>query len=168
MELSTELALLTQKLANSHHQRVISQVWNLYMPMGQLVYWGNPYINTYDSRFQYHPYLSWETHQDIPQPPQEKKLNLEDALAKMENFQAQMATSYHEEAMAELARSQSKYESLRAEMENSQAEISQHSQVQKSHLEEVMNELANSQDEFSNFQAQFMNQTREILQILSE
>ena len=49
-----------------------------------------------------------------------------------------------EEAMAKLARSQAEFASLRAEMEISQAEISQPPQVQKSHLEEAMNELANS------------------------
>ena len=67
--------------------------------------------------------------------------------------------------MAELARSQVKYVSLRAEMENSQAEISKPPQVKKSPMEEAMNELTESQAEFANFHTQFMNETREILQI---
>ena len=41
MELSTEMTLLTQQLrmrqiANEHHQRVRSQVWNLHMPMNHV------------------------------------------------------------------------------------------------------------------------------------
>ena len=67
------------------------------MPMGQVQYAGNPYLNTYDSGCQYHPYLSWETNQDVPQPPQAKKLNLErvmielaNSMAEMKNYQAQM------------------------------------------------------------------------------
>ena len=47
MELSTKLALLTQHLVYSRHQRVRSQVWNPYISMDQVQYGGNPYLNTY-------------------------------------------------------------------------------------------------------------------------
>ena len=74
---------------------------------------GNPYSNTYDLGCQYHPYLSWETNQDIPLPPQAKESNLERAMTKlansmveMKNYQAQMANSSVEEAMVEMAKSQ--------------------------------------------------------------
>ena len=53
--------------------------------------------------------------------------------------------------MTELARSQAKFASLRAVMENSQAEKSQPLLDQKSRLEEAMNELAKSQAKSSNF-----------------
>ena len=74
---------------------------------------GNPYWNTCDSGCQYHPHLSWETNQDVPQSPQAKDSNLEKEMtelpnskAKMKNYHAQMATSSLEEAMVEMAKSQ--------------------------------------------------------------
>ena len=74
---------------------------------------GNPYLNTYDSRCQYHPYLSWEINQYVPQFPQAKESNLEDAISELDNslaefktFKIQMATSCLREVMAELAKSQ--------------------------------------------------------------
>ena len=45
MELSPELALLTQQLAHSRHQRARSQVWNSYISMDQVQYGGKPYLN---------------------------------------------------------------------------------------------------------------------------
>ena len=47
-------------------------------------------MKTYYSRCQYHPYLSWETNQDVPQPPQTKELNLEDAMVELANSMAEM------------------------------------------------------------------------------
>ena len=49
MELTTEMALLTQQLAYSQHQRARSQVWNPYISMDQVQCGGNPYLNTYNS-----------------------------------------------------------------------------------------------------------------------
>ena len=74
INLSTKISLFTQELqrrqlANDQHQRVPRLGWNPCMPMGQFQYVGNLYLNTYDSRCQYHPYLSWETNQDVSQPP---------------------------------------------------------------------------------------------------
>ena len=74
INLSTQISLLTEELkwrqlANDQHQRVPRQCWNLCMPMGQVQYVGNPYLNTNDSRCQYHSYLSWEKNQDVPQSP---------------------------------------------------------------------------------------------------
>ena len=48
MELSTEMALLTEQLrmrqiVNEHHQRVRSQVWNPHMFMNHVQYEGTPY-----------------------------------------------------------------------------------------------------------------------------
>ena len=37
MELSPELALLTQQLAHSRHQRARCQVWNPYISMDQVL-----------------------------------------------------------------------------------------------------------------------------------
>ena len=62
---------------------------------------------------------------------------------KMEKFQAQMATSRLEEAMAELSRSQ--------------VEISQPPQVQRSPLEEAMAKLARSQAEYASLRAEMEN-----------
>ena len=57
------------------------------MPMEQVQYVDNPYLNTYSPRWMHNPYLSW----NFPQPPQEKKLSLEEAMANLANAQAQMA-----------------------------------------------------------------------------
>ena len=92
--------------------KVASQVWNLYIPMGQVQYVGNPYSNTYDLQWPYHPYLSMEKNQDVPQPPQLKKPNLEhamaqlaNAMAEMKNYHAQMATLSLKKSMAEMSKS---------------------------------------------------------------
>ena len=66
IELSTQISLLTQELrrmqlAYGRHQRVASHVWNPYRPMEQVQYVGNPYLNTYQSGWPYHPHLSRET-----------------------------------------------------------------------------------------------------------
>ena len=116
--LSTQISLLTQELqrrqlANDEHQKIPRQGWNPCMPMGQVHYAGSPYLNTYDSGCQYHPYLSWETNQDVPQSSQANESNLErvmtelaNSMAEMKNYQAHMAISSLEEAMVEMAKSQ--------------------------------------------------------------
>ena len=55
------------------------------MPFREIQYEGNPYLNTYDSGWKYHSYLSWETNQDVPQSPQPKESSLEDAMAELAN-----------------------------------------------------------------------------------
>ena len=85
MELSPELALLTQQLAHSQDQRVRSQVWNLYISMEQVQYGGNPYSNTYNSGWQHYPNLSWEIRQSTPQ---QHKSSLEETMVELRRAQA--------------------------------------------------------------------------------
>ena len=123
INLSTKISLLTQELqrrqlVNDQHQKVSRQGWNSCMPMGQVQYVSNPYLNTYDSGFQYHPYLSWETNQDVPQPLQGKESNLEEAMVEMKNSHVQMATFYLEEAMTEMAKSQVELSKSQAQFMN--------------------------------------------------
>ena len=80
----------TKEATNDQHERVPRQGWNSCMPMGQVQYAGNPYLNTYDSGCQYHSYLSWETNQDVPQPSQAKESNLERAMTKLANSMVEM------------------------------------------------------------------------------
>ena len=54
---------------------------------------GNPYLNTYDSGWPHHPNLSWETNEDIPQPPQAGEFNLKREMAKLATYQAEFANS---------------------------------------------------------------------------
>ena len=89
------MALLTQQLqrrqqAYGLHQEVGCQGSNPYMPMEQVQYVDNPYLNTYSSGWMHNPYLSWNP----PQPLQEKKLSLEEAMANLANAQAQMAKAH--------------------------------------------------------------------------
>ena len=134
--LAAQMALLTQQvqrkqLAYGQHLRVECQVWNLYVPMEQVQYKAsynqqhhNPYLNTYNSKWQHHSNLSW----NAPQPPQENRSNLEDAMAKLIN------------SMAEIENAQFKNE------------VTQPLQEKMTSLEEAMVELAKSQAEFAKSQ----------------
>ena len=53
------------------------------MPSRDVQYVGNPYLNTYNSGWPHDLYLSWETSENIPQPPQAKVLNLERAMTEL-------------------------------------------------------------------------------------
>ena len=79
--------------------------------MNHVQYGGTPYLNNYDFGWDCHPRLSWEASPITFHSSQVKRSSLEDAMAKMENLQAQM-TSLLEEAMVKLARSQDEYASL--------------------------------------------------------
>ena len=77
------------------------------MPMRQVQYGGNynhqhhnPYLNTFNPRWQHHPKLSWETNQNAPQPSHEKKPTLEEAMIELAKSQAELGKS-----QAELAKS---------------------------------------------------------------
>ena len=108
MELSLELALLTQQLAYSQHQRARIQVWNPYISMDQVHYGGNPYLNTYNLGWQHYPNLSWETNQSTPQPPQEHKSSLEETMDELRRAQAEfaMAQAESEKSMADMDNAQ--------------------------------------------------------------
>ena len=62
IELSTQISQLTQQLqmrqqAYGRHQRVASLVWHQNMPLREVQYVRNPYLNTYDLGCQHHPHL---------------------------------------------------------------------------------------------------------------
>ena len=69
---------------------ITSLVWHLNMPLRDVQYVGNPYLNTYNSGWPHHPYLSWETSENIPQPPQAKELNLERAMTELASSRVEM------------------------------------------------------------------------------
>ena len=101
INLSTQLAFLTQqlqrrKLAYGQHQRVASQGWNPYRPMEQVQYVDNPYLNTYNPGLQLPPNLPLNTNSKAPQPPQEKKTNLEEAMVELAKFPFELAKSHTE------------------------------------------------------------------------
>ena len=130
MELTIELTLLTQQLDYRQHQRERDQVRNPYMSMDHVQYRGNLYLNTYNVGWQHYPNLSWETNQDVSQPPQAKESKLEDVMvelansrAELENYQAQMVVSKLEETLAKLARGQADLSMPQAELESSMVEI---------------------------------------------
>ena len=93
MELSIELALHTQQLMYSRHQRARIQVRNPHMSMDQVQYGCNPYLNTYNSSWQHYLDHSWETSQRTPQPPQEHKSSLEETMAELKRAQAESIIS---------------------------------------------------------------------------
>ena len=68
-------------------------MWHPNTSLREVHYVGNPYLNTYDSVWPHHPYLSWETNEDIPQPPQEKKLSLERVMAELVESQVEFVNS---------------------------------------------------------------------------
>ena len=111
IELSTQLTILTQQLqmrqqSYGWHQRVASPIWHLNMPLREVQYVGNPYLNTYDLGFQHYPHLSWEKNENISQPLQAKELNIEDGMAKLAR------------PMVELAKSQAKISNSQAQFMN--------------------------------------------------
>ena len=70
MELSTEMAFLTQqlrlrKMVNEHHRRVTnqvrSQVWQAYASMDDVQYGGTPYLNKHNFGWDHHSNTSWDT-----------------------------------------------------------------------------------------------------------
>ena len=74
MELTTELSLLTQQLrmrqmANEHHQRMRSQVWNPHMSIDHVRYGGAPYLNNSNVGWDHHSSTSWEGRQDTFHSP---------------------------------------------------------------------------------------------------
>ena len=64
--------------------------------MEQVQYVGNPYLNTYQSRWPYHPHLSWETSQNPPLPPHEELTNLEEDMVELAKSQVELAKSQFE------------------------------------------------------------------------
>ena len=96
--LSTQIALLTQQLqmrpqAYVPHQRVAIHVWNLYRPMEQVQYVGNPYLNTYQLGWPHHSHLSWETSQNPSLHPHEELKNLDESMVELVKFQVELAKS---------------------------------------------------------------------------
>ena len=94
---------------------------------------GNPYLNTYNSGWQHHPSFSWNTNLNAPQPPQEKRLNLEDVMAQLAKAQAEFAQFMNE--------------------------MSQPPHEEMTNLEETMAELVRSQIEMHESQTQFVDET---------
>ena len=95
IELSTQLTFITQELqmrqqAYSRHQRVASPICHMNIPLREVQYVCNPYLNTYNSGWPHHPYLSWETNKNIPQPPKAKDLKFKRVMAELANLRAQM------------------------------------------------------------------------------
>ena len=106
--LTTQTTLLSQQLQIIQlQQRVASQPWNSYMHMEQVQYGGSPYLNTYNSRWQPHPHLSWNSNFNVPQPSQEKKAKLEEALEELVKVEAERVASqkrmHLEETLAQFA-----------------------------------------------------------------
>ena len=92
--LSTQITLLSQQLQiRQFQQRVASQPWNSYMPMEQVQYGCSLYLNTYNSGWQPHPHLSWNSNFNVSQPQQEKKAKLEEALEELANVEVERAAS---------------------------------------------------------------------------
>ena len=86
------------------HQRVASPVWHPNMPLREVQYVGNPHLNTYDLGCQYHPHLSWEKNENIPQPPQAKEPKIEDGMTKLASSMVELGKS-----QAEFANSQAQF-----------------------------------------------------------
>ena len=106
--LTTQTTLLSQQLQIIQlQQRVASQPWNSYMHMEQVQYGGSLYLNTYNSRWQPHPHLSWNSNFNVPQPSQEKKAKLEEALEELVKVEAERVASqkrmHLEETLAQFA-----------------------------------------------------------------
>ena len=57
------------------------------MPMEQVQYVGNPYLNTYNFKMTISP----KSLMECPQPPQEKKTNLEETMVELARSQAELA-----------------------------------------------------------------------------
>ena len=92
--LSTQTTLLSQQLQIIQlQQRVASQPWNSYMQMEQVQYGGSSYLNTYNLGWQPHPHLSWNSNFNGPQPSQEKKAKLEEALEELVKVEAERVAS---------------------------------------------------------------------------
>ena len=94
-------------------------MWHLNMSLREVHYVGNPYLNTYDSGWPHHPYLSWETNEDIPQPPQAKESNLERAMAELGKYQAEFANfqaQFMNETRATLQIQSAQLESLKVQV----------------------------------------------------
>ena len=91
--LSTQTTLLSQQLQIIQlQQRMANQPWNSYMHMERVEYGGNPYLKTYNSGWQPHPHLSWNSNFNVPQPSQEKKAKLEEALEELVKVEAERVT----------------------------------------------------------------------------
>ena len=77
------------------------------MHMEQVQYGGSSYLNTYNSRWQPHPHLSWNSNFNVPQPSQEKKAKLEEALEELVKVEAERVASqkrmHLEETLAQFA-----------------------------------------------------------------
>ena len=98
IELSTKISHLTQQLqmrqqSYGRYQRVASLMWHLNTSLRGVHYVGNPYLNTYDSGWPYHPYLSWDTNEDILQPLQAKESNIQIEMVELAQYQVEFANS---------------------------------------------------------------------------
>ena len=104
-DLTTQTTLLSQQLQIIQlQQSVASQPWNSYMHMEQVQYGGSL---TYNSRWQPHLHLSWNSNFNVPQPSQEKKAKLEEALEELVKVEAERVASqkrmHLEETLAQFA-----------------------------------------------------------------
>ena len=135
MELTTELSLLTQQLrmwqmANEHHQRGRSQVWNPPMSMDHVRCGGTLYLNNNNVRWDHHSSTSWEERQDTFHSPHVQRSSLEETIvelaktrAEMEDSKPQMAKSSLEKTMAELRIGQADWAMAKAESERSMTDM---------------------------------------------
>ena len=104
-DLTTQTTLLSQQLQIIQlQQSVASQPWNSYMHMEQVQYGGSL---TYNSRWKPHLHLSWNSNFNVPQPSQEKKAKLEEALEELVKVEAEQVASqkrmHLEETLAQFA-----------------------------------------------------------------
>ena len=97
MELTTEMALLTQQLrlkqmTNEHHLRVInqvrSQVWQPYASIDYVQYRGTPYLNNNNFGWNHYSNTSWDTTHNTLRSPQVQRSNLEEAMDELRRTQA--------------------------------------------------------------------------------
>ena len=98
MELSTEMALLTQQLrlrqmANEHHRRVTnqvrSQVWQPYASIDDVQYGGTPYLNSHNFGWDHHSNTSWDTSDNNLQSSKVQRSSLVEAMDELRRTQAE-------------------------------------------------------------------------------
>ena len=89
------------------HLRIVGEFNSHTHVLEQVQYGGSLYLNTYNSRWQPHPHLSWNSNFNVPQPSQEKKAKLEEALEELVKVEAERVASqkrmHLEETLAQFA-----------------------------------------------------------------
>ena len=159
MELSTEMAFLTQQLklrqmANEHHRRLTnqkrSQVWQPYASIDDVEYGGTSYLNYHNFGWDHHSNTLWDTSHNTLQSPQVQRLSLEEAMDELRRTQVEstMAQTEFSRSMADMDYSQVCLSRLCV-----QNEMNQPPQEEVSSLETTIAELRRVQADLATSQA---------------